>query len=67
MRWHIEDMKTGDTVMTNAQTAKFEALNAYVAEVLSEMDAKTKAAFMSLPKVERQAMMWVGFHAEGRA
>ena len=53
--------------MTNAQTAKFEALNAYVAEVLSEMDAKTKAAFMSLPKVERQAMMWVGFHAEGRA
>ena len=53
--------------MTAAQTAKLKALNVYVAEVLADMDAQTKAAFMSLPKAERQAMMWVGFHAEGRA
>jgi len=31
------------------------------------MDAATKAAFMALSKAERQAMMWVGFHMEGRA
>jgi hypothetical protein len=53
--------------MTATQIAKLEALNAYVAEVLAEMDAETKAAFISIPKAERQAMMWVGFHAEGRA
>lgn len=53
--------------MTTAQTDKLEALNAYVAEVLAEMDAATKAAFLALSKAERQAMMWVGFHMEGRA
>lgn len=50
--------------MTEAQKTKLAALNAYVAEVLAEMDAATKAAFLSLSKAERQAMMWVGFHTE---
>lgn len=53
--------------MNAAQAAKLKALNAYIAEVLADMDAESKVSFMSLPRAERQAMMWVGFHAEGRA
>ena len=52
--------------MTAKQKNKLTALNAYVAEVFAEMDDATKAAFMSMTKLERQAMMWTGFHMEGR-
>ena len=58
---------TGEKRMNAAQTAKLEALNLYAAEVFAGMDAETKAAFMSLAKDERQSMIWVGFHMEGRA
>jgi len=53
--------------MNGSHENKLKALNAYIAEVLAEMDGATKAAFMSLTKIERQAMMWTGFHMEGRA